>query len=51
MPKKKPTPKDEKPQKDRFKETAKDIGADKTDPNGDLFEKVIKRVLPPKKTN
>ena len=43
MPKKKPRPKDEKPQKDRFIETAKDIGADET---GYPFESAIRKILP-----
>jgi len=48
MPKKKPRPKDEKPQKQRFIDTAKEVGADQT---GEVFEEAIKRVLPTKKPN
>ena len=43
MPKKKPRPKDEKPQKQRFIETAKEVGADQT---GEVFEEAVKKILP-----
>ena len=46
MPKKKPPKKGEKPQKQRFIETAKEVGADQT---GEVFEKAVKRILPTKK--
>jgi len=43
MPAKKPRPKDEKPQRDRFIETTKELKADES---GKKFEKALKRVLP-----
>ena len=43
MPKKKPRPKDEKPQKQRFIDTAKEVGADQT---GEVFEEAVKKILP-----
>lgn len=46
MPAKKPPPKDEKPQKDRFKEAARKAGADQS---GAEFEKVFKKVVKPAK--
>ena len=45
MPKKKPPKKGEKPQSQRFIETAKELGADET---GEMFEKAIEKVLPKK---
>lgn len=44
MPAKKPRPKDEKPQKERFIEAAKAAGVD-----AEAFDKAIERVVPPKK--
>ena len=44
MPKKKPAAKDEKPQKDRFIEAAKEAGVDDA-----AFERAIKKIAPPKK--
>jgi hypothetical protein len=41
---KKPPPKGEKPQKQRFIEAAKKAGVD-----GDAFERVMKKLAPPKK--
>lgn len=46
MPKKSPSPKGEKPQHDRFKEAAKEVGADET---GREFERAFKKIVPPKK--
>lgn len=48
MPAKKPRPRDEKPQRERFIETAKDLDAE----NGKAeFERAVKILLPPKKTS
>lgn len=44
MPKKKPPPPDEAPQKQRFIETARELGVD-----DDAFERAIKKITPPKK--
>ena len=44
MPAKKPPPKDEKPQKERFIEAAK-----KAEVDGAAFERAIGRILPPKR--
>ena len=45
MPAKKPRPKDEKPQRERFLETAKDLDAE----NGKAeFERAFKKVVPAK---
>lgn len=46
MPAKKPKPKDEKPQRERFLDTAKEVeaGEDKK-----AFERALKTVIPPKK--
>jgi hypothetical protein len=44
MPRKKPRPK-EKPQRERFIETARKIGADES---GMAFERDFKRIVPPK---
>lgn len=44
MPAKKPPPKDEKPQKERFIEAGKKAGVD-----GDAFEKALGKIAPPKK--
>lgn len=46
MPKKKPMPKDEKPQSERFKEVARNIGADES---GEKFERAVKKIVPPVK--
>lgn len=43
MPAKKPPPKDEKPQKERFIEAAKEAGVD-----GEAFERAMERVAPPR---
>lgn len=45
MPAKKPPPKDEKPQSERFKEAAKKAGGI----DGDTFERAIGKVAPPKR--
>lgn len=42
MPKKKPPPKDEKPQIERFKELAREAGADET---GRAFAKAAKKII------
>lgn len=44
MPAKKPPPKDEKPQKERFIEAAKKAGVDEA-----AFEKALKRIAPEKR--
>lgn len=44
MPAKKPRPKDEKPQKERFIEAAKEAGVDT-----EQFDKVMRKILPAKK--
>lgn len=44
MPAKKPPPKDEKPQRERFEEAAKKAGVD-----ADQFERVMDKIAPPKK--
>jgi hypothetical protein len=46
MPAKKPPPKDEKPQKDRFKEAAREAEADQS---GKTFEKAFTKVVKPAK--
>jgi hypothetical protein len=46
MPKKKPPPKGEKPQKERFLEAAKEVGAD---PSGKEFERAVRKIVPPAK--
>jgi hypothetical protein len=46
MPAKKPTPKDEKPQKQRFMEAAKAVEADES---GKEFERAVKKVAQPAK--
>jgi hypothetical protein len=43
MPAKKPPPKDEKPQKERFLEAAKETGAD---PTGREFERAVEKIVP-----
>jgi len=43
MPKKKPPAPDEKPQKERFKEAARDTGAGTS---GDAFERAVKKIVP-----
>ncbi len=44
MPAKKPRPKDEKPQKERFVKAAKEAGVDL-----DQFERAMGKIIPPKK--
>ena len=46
MPKKKPTDPNEKPQHERFKEAARETGADQ---NPEAFERAFGRVVPPAK--
>lgn len=46
MPKKKPADPNEKPQHERFKEAAKELGADK---NAEAFERAFGKIVPPKK--
>ena len=46
MPAKKPPPKDEKPQKQRFVEAAKEVGADAS---GREFEGAMKKIVKPAK--
>ncbi len=46
MPKKKPPPPDEKPQRERFIEAAREAGVDET---GEAFERAFRKVVPPKK--
>ena len=48
MPAKKPRPKDEKPQRERFEETAKRLGADGPKAKK-TFERAVDKVLPAKK--
>ena len=43
MPARKPRPKDEKPQFERFLETARKVGADETD---EALERVIRKIAP-----
>lgn len=45
MPARKPPPPDEKPQFERFIETAREIGAGETD---EALEQAIKKIVPPK---
>lgn len=45
MPKEKKPDKDEKPQKQRFIDAAKESGAD---PTGDMFERAFKKIVPEK---
>lgn len=47
MPRKSPPPKDEKPQHDRFKEAAREAGADES---GETFERAFGKIVPPKKS-
>lgn len=47
MPKKKPADPNEKPQHERFKEAAKEIGADTS---GKAFERAFEKIVPPRKT-
>lgn len=44
MPAKKPPPKDEKPQKQRFEEAAREAQADES---GRQFERAVKKIVPP----
>jgi len=46
MPARKPRPKDEKPQFERFIETVRKVGADETD---ETLDRVIRQIVPPKK--
>lgn len=46
MPKKSPRPKDEKPQHERFKEAARELGADES---GEKFERAFGKIVPPAK--
>lgn len=46
MPKKKDPPEDPKAQHERFKEAAKELGADK---NPEAFESAFKKIVPPTK--
>lgn len=46
MPKKNPPDPNEKPQHDRFKEAAREIGADES---GKAFEKAFGKIVPPKR--
>lgn len=46
MPKRKPSDPKEKPQHERFKELAREVGADES---SKAFEKVFGQVVPPKK--
>lgn len=46
MPKRKPPPKDEKPQRERFLEAAKDVEAEST---GKAFERAVRKIVPPAK--
>lgn len=46
MPKKKPPDPNEKPQHERFKEAAREIGADES---GKAFEGAFGKIVPPKK--
>lgn len=46
MPKKKPPDPNEKPQHERFKEAAREIGADK---NPEAFERAFGKIVPPAK--
>lgn len=46
MPKPKPPTKDEKPQKERFIETAKEVGADESPQE---FERAFEKIVPAKK--
>lgn len=46
MPKKSPPDPNEKPQHERFKEAAKEIGADK---NPEAFERAFGKIVPPVK--
>jgi hypothetical protein len=46
MPKKKPQPLDEKPQRERFIEAARKAGFDEA---GEAFERAFARIVPPKR--
>lgn len=48
MPKKKGPPEDPKQQHERFKEAAKELGADK---NAEAFERAFNTIVPPAKRN
>ena len=45
MPKRKPPDPNEKPQRERFIEAAKEVGVDES---GEEFERAFKRIVPPK---
>lgn len=47
MPKKKPADPNEKPQHERFKDAARELGADET---GEKLERAFGKIVPPKKT-
>ena len=47
MPARKPRPKDEKPQFERFVETVRKVGADETD---EALEKALDKIVPPKRS-
>jgi hypothetical protein len=46
MPARKPRPKDEKPQFERFVETVRQVGADETD---ETLDRVIRKIAAPRK--
>jgi predicted RNA-binding Zn-ribbon protein involved in translation (DUF1610 family) len=46
MPRKKPPPPDEKPQRERFIEAAREAGVDET---GEAFERAFAKIVPPKR--
>ena len=46
MPAKKPPAEDEKPQRERFIEAAREAGVDET---GEEFEKAFRKIAPPKR--
>ncbi len=48
MPKKKPPPPNEKPQRERFIEAAREAGVDET---GEEFEKAFRKIVPPRRAN
>lgn len=45
MPKKKPPDPNEKPQRERFIEAAREVGVDES---GEEFERAFRRIVPPK---
>jgi hypothetical protein len=46
-PKRKPKGEDDKPQSERFKETARALGAERS---GTLFERALRAIIPPRRT-